>query len=112
MDEAGLLDLANRKGKAPGGYQEYMSEARLPLIFMNAVGTQSDVETLLHEGGHAFNAFATRGEWLSTYRHPPMEFSEVPVPWLGKGPEPYGTKKLSTEGSKLPFFQLEGCQPV
>ena len=77
MDEAGLLDLANRKGKAPGGYQDYMPEARLPLIFMNAVGTQSDVETLLHEGGHAFNAFATRAEWLSTYRHPPMEFSEV-----------------------------------
>jgi oligoendopeptidase F len=77
MDSAGLLDLENRKGKAPGGYQEYLSETRMPLIFMNAVGTQSDVETLLHEGGHAFNAFATRTEWLSTYRHPPMEFSEV-----------------------------------
>jgi oligoendopeptidase F len=77
MQQAGMLDLENHKGKAPGGYQEFLPETRIPLIFMNAVGTQSDVETLLHEGGHAFNAFATRGEWLSTYRSPPIEFSEV-----------------------------------
>ena len=60
MQQAGMLDLENRKGKAPGGYQEFLPETRIPLIFMNAVGTQSDVETLLHEGGHAFNAFARR----------------------------------------------------
>ena len=34
----GLLDLANRKGKAPGGYQTTLEDDRLPFIFMNAVG--------------------------------------------------------------------------
>ncbi len=77
MRERRVLDLANRKGKAPGGYQCTLSEARLPFIFMNAVGMQRDVETLLHEAGHAFHALATRPEDLYAYRHAPIEFCEV-----------------------------------
>jgi oligoendopeptidase F len=72
-----LLDLDNRKGKAPGGYQSTLSESRLPFIFMNAVGVQRDVETMLHEAGHAFHALATRDEGLYAYRHAPIEFCEV-----------------------------------
>ncbi len=72
-----LLDLANRKGKAPGGYQTTYEERRLPFIFMNAVGLDSDVRTLLHEGGHAFHTLASRGEPLSAYRESPLEFCEV-----------------------------------
>lgn len=72
-----LLDLANRKGKAPGGYQETLEDDRLPFIFMNAVGVDDDLRTLLHEGGHAFHALAARGEPLAAYRHAPIEFCEV-----------------------------------
>jgi len=77
MQDLRLLDLANRKGKAPGGYQSTLSEARLPFIFMNAVGVQRDVETILHEAGHAFHALATRNEDLYAYRSAPIEFCEV-----------------------------------
>ncbi len=77
MHQLKLLDLANRKGKAPGGYQSNLAEARLPFIFMNAVGLQRDVETLLHEAGHAFHALATCREDLFAYRNPPIEFCEV-----------------------------------
>lgn len=77
MQELRLLDLANRKGKAPGGYQSTLNEARLPFIFMNAVGLQRDVETILHEAGHAFHALATRDEDLLAYRSAPIEFCEV-----------------------------------
>ncbi|MBI3414541.1 MAG: M3 family oligoendopeptidase [Verrucomicrobia bacterium] len=77
MQELRLLDLANRKGKAPGGYQSTLNEARLPFIFMNAVGVQRDLETLLHEAGHAFHALASRGEDLHAYREAPIEFCEV-----------------------------------
>jgi oligoendopeptidase F len=72
-----LLDLDSRKGKAPGGYQCSLEEARLPFIFMNAVGVHRDVETMLHEAGHAFHALAARGEPLLPYRQAPMEFCEV-----------------------------------
>jgi oligoendopeptidase F len=72
-----LLDLANRKGKAPGGYQTTLEDKRLPFIFMNAVGLDGDVRTLLHEGGHAFHTLACRAEPLSAYRESPLEFCEV-----------------------------------
>jgi oligoendopeptidase F len=52
-----LLDLDNRKGKAPGGYCTYFPMAERPYIFMNAVGVHEDVNTLLHEAGHAFHVF-------------------------------------------------------
>jgi oligoendopeptidase F len=78
MRDKELLDLDNRKGKAPGGYQQNLNECRLPFIFMNAVGQQRDVETLLHEGGHAFHALATKDEELFAYRNNvPIEFAEV-----------------------------------
>ncbi len=72
-----LTDLDNRKGKAPGGYQSTLEEARLPFIFMNAVGTQRDVETLFHEAGHAFHTLAARDQFLYAYRGAPIEFCEV-----------------------------------
>jgi oligoendopeptidase F len=77
MQEWKLLDLANRKGKAPGGYQSALPEARAPFIFMNAIGIQRDVETILHEAGHAFHSLATRDEDLYAYRGAPIEFCEV-----------------------------------
>ena len=72
-----LVDLDNRKGKAPGGYQSTLSEARVPFIFMNAVGVHRDVETMLHEAGHAFHALAARELPLHAYRSAPIEFCEV-----------------------------------
>jgi len=77
MNSLGLLDLSSRKGKAPGGYQTDLAEARVPFIFMNAVGTNDDVFTLLHEGGHAFHSFAANDNDIFAYRSAPMEFSEV-----------------------------------
>ena len=77
MQDLKLLDLDNRKGKAPGGYQSTLSEARVPFIFMNAIGLQRDVETILHEAGHAFHAQAACDEDLYAYRSAPIEFCEV-----------------------------------
>ncbi len=73
----GLLDLESRKGKAPGGYSTGLHEIRLPFIFMNAAGMNTDVFTLLHEGGHAFHTLLCRDDPLTHYRHAPLEFCEV-----------------------------------
>ena len=77
MQDLHLLDLDNRKGKAPGGYQDTLIEARLPFIFMNAVGLQRDVETILHEAGHAFHALAHARRRSVRLPHAPIEFCEV-----------------------------------
>jgi oligoendopeptidase F len=72
------LDLASRKGKQPGGYMATLEESRQAFIFMNAAGIQEDVETLLHEGGHAFHYLASsRVEPLTFMHRAPMEFNEV-----------------------------------
>ena len=74
----GFLDLDSRKGKAPGGYCAFFPKTGLPYIFMNAVGTNSDVRTLLHEGGHAFHGLASSAaQPLLWNRGAPMEFNEV-----------------------------------
>ncbi len=71
------LDLDSRKGKAPGGYQYMRDRARKPFIFMNAAGLQRDVETMVHEAGHAFHSMLCIDEPLLAYRHSPIEFAEV-----------------------------------
>lgn len=77
MAEAGLLDLDNRKGKAPGGYCQTLNFRKMPLIFMNAVGVDDDVRTLLHESGHSFHSFEAARLPLLFQRHPGSEMAEV-----------------------------------
>ena len=71
------LDLDSRKGKAPGGYQYYLQKSRMPFIFMNAAGTQRNVETMIHEAGHAFHSFYSGHLQLIHERDAPIEFAEV-----------------------------------
>jgi oligoendopeptidase F len=71
-----LLDLDNRKGKAPGGYCNAYEAAGVPFIFMNAVGLHDDVQTLLHEGGHAFHVFEC-SHLAHQQIEVPLEFAEV-----------------------------------
>ena len=73
----GLLDLMTRPGKAPGGYNAGVADIRLPFIFANSVGGQRDIQTLVHEGGHAFHTLATRHEPVLPLAKAPIEFCEV-----------------------------------
>ena len=92
MADGGLLDLDSRTGKAPGGYCTGFPAVGQPFIFMNAAGTAGDVNTLLHEAGHAFHVFETRDLPLLFQRHPGSEMAEVAsmamellaAPYLGR----------------------------
>ena len=77
MLEERLLDLESRKGKAPGGYCDTLHARGRPFIFMNASGVMDDVNTLLHEAGHAFHAFAAHAQPLIWQRHPGSESAEL-----------------------------------
>ncbi|HEX7974420.1 MAG TPA: M3 family oligoendopeptidase, partial [Anaerolineales bacterium] len=77
MRSTGQLDLDNRKGKAPGGYCTQLPVIRRPFIFVNAVGIHDDVQTLLHECGHAFHVFETSGLPYYPQLEVPTEFAEV-----------------------------------
>jgi oligoendopeptidase F len=72
------LDLASRPNKAPGGYCEGFPVSGRPYIFMNAAGTHDNVQTLLHEGGHAFHFMESSQNHALVWNHnAPMEFCEV-----------------------------------
>ena len=75
--EMDTLDLDTRKGKAPGGYQYYLEKSRVPFIFMNAAGLQGDLETMIHEAGHAFHSLYCGHLELIDERNYPIEFAEV-----------------------------------
>ena len=77
MDELGHLDLDSKTGKAPGGYNYPLYEIGVPFIFMNAVGTQRDLETMVHEGGHAIHSFLSRDLPLTAFKNLPSEVAEL-----------------------------------
>jgi oligoendopeptidase F len=77
MADERLLDLDTRPGKALGGYCSTLSLRQRPFIFMNGVGIHRDVQTLLHEAGHAFHVFETVHLPFTWQSDAPMEFCEV-----------------------------------
>jgi oligoendopeptidase F len=77
MDEMGHLDLDSKTGKAPGGYNYPLYEIGVPFIFMNAVGAQRDLVTMVHEGGHAVHSFLSRDLKLTGFKNLPSEVAEL-----------------------------------
>jgi oligoendopeptidase F len=95
MIDEGLLDIESRKNKAPGAYSLGLHVAHRPFIFMSNTNTPWDVQTILHEGGHAFHEFERahihfyqRGEIYL-----PAEFAEVASMGMELLSSPYKTKE-------------------
>ena len=71
------LDLESKNGKAPGGFMYPLYEIGVPFIYMNAVGSQRDIVTMVHEGGHAVHSFLSRGLSLTEFKSTPSEVAEL-----------------------------------
>lgn len=105
MRENDLLDLPNRKGKGPGAFCTSFATEGVPFIFMNAVGSSTDVRTLFHESGHAFHVFERSSLPYHHQWRPGMEFAEVASTAMELLASPY----LSMEGG---FFSEEDAARV
>jgi oligoendopeptidase F len=95
MIDEGLLDIENRKNKASGAYSLGLHAIHRPFIFMSNTNTPEDVQTILHEGGHAFHEFERahvhfyqRGEIYL-----PAEFAEVASMSMELLSSPYKSQK-------------------
>lgn len=77
MNEMGHLDLDSKEGKAPGGYNYPLYEIGVPFIFMNSVGAQRDLVTMVHEGGHAVHSFLSRDLEMTGFKSLPSEVAEL-----------------------------------
>jgi M3 family oligoendopeptidase len=77
MDGNELTDLVTRAGKAGGGYCTKFATYGVPFIFTNFNGTKGDITVLMHELGHAFQGYSSRGKDVIDYLTPTMEAAEV-----------------------------------
>jgi oligoendopeptidase F len=115
MIDEGLLDIENRKNKASGAYSLGLHAIHRPFIFMSNINTPLDVQTILHEGGHAFHEFERahvhfyqRGEIYL-----PAEFAEVASIGMELLASPYKTKEYGgfytdSEAARAMIELLEG----
>jgi M3 family oligoendopeptidase len=77
MQDARLMDLVNRDGKATGGYCTYISKFEAPYIFSNFNGTSGDIDVLTHEAGHAFQVWSSKSFPLEEYHWPTADAAEI-----------------------------------
>ncbi|MCR6793340.1 Oligoendopeptidase F, plasmid [Bacillus paranthracis] len=71
------LDLTSRKGKASGGFCEYLPASQLSFIFMNLNYTQNDIITFIHEMGHSIHNELIKPLKLRQYIEIPAETAEL-----------------------------------
>lgn len=113
MRELDLLDTPNRKNKAAGAYCTDYHVMKKPFIFHNAVGIHDDVQTMLHEAGHAFHVFESAQQPYIQQRDYPTEFAEVAsmsmellaLPYLTKDQGGFYTQE---EANRAVVEHLEG----
>ncbi|MGD6837556.1 M3 family oligoendopeptidase [Bacillus thuringiensis] len=77
MYKHNCLDLTSRKGKAAGGFCEYLPTSQLSYIFMNLNYTQDDIVTFIHEMGHSIHNELIKPLKLRQYIEIPAETAEL-----------------------------------
>lgn len=77
MADGGFLDLETRETKARGGFCTVMPTPGVPFVFANFTGTHQDATVLVHEMGHAFQMWESRGQPVIEYLWPTMESCEI-----------------------------------
>ncbi len=114
MVRENLLDLENRKNKGPGAYCTEFPTLHRPFIFANAVGMHDDLQTILHETGHAFHVFETSELPYQMQREYGSEIAEVAsmtmellaAPYLDVDPGGFYT---TADANRARVEHLESC---
>ncbi|MGL4366873.1 MAG: M3 family oligoendopeptidase [Brevinemataceae bacterium] len=110
MQKTELLDLFNRKNKAPGGYSYPLAKYGASFIFMNAVGLHSDLTTLVHETGHAMHEFAQSDLSYTSLLGLPMEAAELASMGMEMITMPYWNEFYQgSDLKKAKYDQIEGA---
>lgn len=77
MKKREAMDLKSRKGKAGGGFCDFLHQYEFPFIFSNFNGTRGDVDVFTHEVGHAFQSYSSRHQPMSDIVWPTTEACEI-----------------------------------
>lgn len=92
MMDNGLIDWEVKDNKRLGAYSEYLHDYKMPFIFANFNGTESDINTMIHETGHAIQAYKSNDVPMIDIIWPTFEGAEIHSmgmellvwPWLEK----------------------------
>ena len=109
MVEGELLDLVAKKGKAGGGYCDYIPDYKAPFIFSNFNGTSGDVDVLTHEAGHAFQAYLSRWIEIPECNCPTYESCEIHSMSMEFFTWPWMNLFFEDETEKYKFAHLGGA---
>ncbi len=112
MMQENLLDLKSRKHKADGAYCTFFELTRKPYIFMNAVGVNYDLQTLLHESGHAFHALEAAHLPYVMQHNVPMEFNEIASMGMELLAAPYLTDSGLYTPAEAARARIENLQDI
>ena len=106
MMDHNLMDLEARKGKAPGGYCTQFPLYKAPFIFSNFNGTDTDVNVLCHEGGHALQAYLSFAIKIPEYQNPTLEACEIHSMSMEFFAWPYADKFFGKDAEKYKYLHL------
>ena len=109
MVENHLMDLDAKAGKAGGGYMTYIPKYKSPFIFANSNGTKSDVDTLTHEVGHAFQGYLGSNIKVPAYRMPTLEACEIDSMSMEFFAWPWMELFFGNDADKYRFSHLDGA---
>ena len=101
-----LLDLLSTEGKQGGGYCTEIMDYKVPFIFANFNGTRADVETLVHEGGHAFACWKNIERVPMSTIWPSMEGCEVHSMSMEFFSEPWAKEFFGPDAEKFRYSHL------
>lgn len=77
MRNEGLIDLENRRDKRAGAFCTSFPDEGRVAIFCNSTGDEDDVSTLMHEMGHAFQAWESQAIEAVDLQWPTSDMAEV-----------------------------------
>ncbi len=104
-----LLDVLSTEGKQGGGYCTELIDYEVPFIFANFNGTSDDVETLVHEGGHAFAGWKNVHRVPTDTIWPSMEGCEVHSMSMEFFAEPWSERFFGKDAQKFLYSHLSGA---
>jgi len=110
MQDARLMDLVNRDGKATGGYCTYMPNFKAPFIFSNFNGTSGDIDVLTHEAGHAFQVWSSGPRFeFEEYHWPTSDAAEIHSMSMEFFTWPWMKLFFAEDTEKYEFMHLGGA---
>lgn len=116
MNGAARVDVASRPGKSSGAFCAFFQDEAMPFLFSSYTGKARDCATLVHEMGHAYQAYASRAYPTMEQMLPTLEICEIhstalellAAPYydrfFGEGAGRFRTDHLRTTISRLPYM--------